>query len=223
MTVGDSIAEPLVIHNEGNSETREQRATELLREVGLSPDDANKYPHQFSGGQQQRIGIARALALNPDLIIADEPVSSLNMSEQARILNLLDGLQDERDISYLFIAHDLNVVRHVCDRVGVMYLCHLMEVVPTAELFEDVRHPYSHALLSATPPGEPDEEWDPIRLNKTKIPDPVDPPAGCNFCTRCPIATDRCFEEDPPLNPPGEDDSRLSAYFYPNWLEEGHP
>jgi len=219
MRVGETIREPLDVHDVGDSAERDEKVRDLLEQVGLSASDADRYPHQFSGGQQQRIGIARALALDPDLIIADEPVSSLDMSEQSRVLNLLDRLQRERDISYLFIAHDLNVVRHICDYVGVMYLGKLMEVATTEELFEQPRHPYTEALLSAIPPADPDEPWDPIALDESSIPDPSNPPTGCNFCTRCPIAEDRCFEKEPALQSVTDESPRQSACFFPEWAD----
>lgn len=218
MTVGEIITEPLNVHDIGSEQDRRERVAELLDEVGLSPNDADKYPHQFSGGQQQRIAIARALSIKPQLIIADEPVSSLDMSEQSRVLNLLDRLQEEHGVSYLFIAHDLNVVKHICDRVGVMYLGHLAEVAPTEDLFANPRHPYTASLLSAIPPTDPTVEWDPVNLDESKIPDPVSPPEGCNFCTRCPVAEERCWTDDPSLEPQpnGGDSSHLAACYYPD-------
>lgn len=222
MTIGEIIKEPLNVHDIGKPEDRSDRVDELLSEVGLSPGDADKYPHQFSGGQQQRIAIARALSLRPQLIIADEPVSSLDMSEQSRILNLLENLQDNHGVSYLFIAHDLNVVRYICDEVGVMYLGRMAEVAPTETLFKNPRHPYTASLLSAIPPTDPTVDWDPVNLDESKIPDPVSPPAGCNFCTRCPMAEERCWEEEPELEAQPQTDTEsphLAACYYSDQTE----
>ncbi|TKX73584.1 ATP-binding cassette domain-containing protein [Halorubrum sp. GN11_10-6_MGM] len=185
LTVGDIIGEPLDIHGIAEGEERTERIYELLETVGLNPSHASRYPHEFSGGQRQRIGIARALAVDPEVIVCDEPVSALDVSVQAQILNLLEDLQDEFGLSYVFIAHDLSVVEHISDRIAVMYLGEIAEVGPTRDVFEPPYHPYSEALLSAIP--EPDPLWDSdqIFLSGT-VPSPLNPPSGCRFHTRCP-------------------------------------
>ena len=185
LTINDIIGEALDIHGLEAGESRDARIKELLERVGLNASHANRYPHEFSGGQLQRIGIARALAVDPDFIVCDEPVSALDVSVQAQILNLLKDLQDEFGLSYLFIAHDLSVVEHVADRVAVMYLGEIAEIGPTEELFTPPYHPYTEALLSAIP--EPDPGWDADRIIlEGTVPSPIDPPSGCRFHTRCP-------------------------------------
>ncbi|HXG37047.1 MAG TPA: oligopeptide/dipeptide ABC transporter ATP-binding protein [Dehalococcoidia bacterium] len=194
MTVGSIIAEPLIIHKlNGNRHQRQERVQELMRIVGLNPYFANRYPHEFSGGQRQRIGIARALAADPRFIVADEPVSALDVSIQSQIINLIQELQAEFNLTYLFIAHDLSVVRHISDRVAVMYLGKLMELADRTELYENPLHPYTRSLLSAVPVPDPEIE---ARRNRIilqgDIPSPVRPPPGCVFHTRCPIAVEEC-------------------------------
>jgi len=185
MTVGDIIGEPLKIHGIGDSEDRDERIHDLLDEVGLNPSHASRYPHEFSGGQKQRIGIARALAVDPEIIICDEPVSALDVSVQAQILNLLEDLQERFDLSYVFVAHDLSVVEHISDRVAVMYLGQFAEVAPTEEVYAPPYHPYTEALLSAIPEPDPLWEGEQIFLPGT-VPSPINPPSGCRFHTRCP-------------------------------------
>ncbi|WP_248516411.1 ABC transporter ATP-binding protein [Salinarchaeum laminariae] len=185
LTVGDIIGEPLDIHGIASGQNRTERIGELLDTVGLNPGHAHRYPHEFSGGQRQRIGIARALAVDPEIIVCDEPVSALDVSVQAQILNLLEDLQEEYGLSYIFIAHDLSVVEHIADRIAVMYLGEFAEVGTTREVFEPPYHPYAEALLSAIPEPDPNWEGDRILLPGT-VPSPINPPSGCRFHTRCP-------------------------------------
>ncbi|WP_247731539.1 ABC transporter ATP-binding protein [Halovivax limisalsi] len=185
MTIGEIVREPLDVHEVGTPQERQRKVKELLATVGLQREHYFRYPHQFSGGQRQRIGIARTLALEPEFIVLDEPVSALDVSVQAEIINLLEDLQEEFGLTYLFIAHDLSVVRHICDRVAVMYLGNIMEIGPTEELFSDPANPYTHALLSAIPEPDPTARGDRITLHGTP-PNPRYPPAGCPFSTRCP-------------------------------------
>ncbi|CAM3273948.1 dipeptide ABC transporter ATP-binding protein [Filibacter tadaridae] len=195
LTVKEIIEEPLIVHNIDKAK-RADRVVELLEVVGLNKYHANRYPHEFSGGQRQRIGIARALAVNPKLIIADEPVSALDVSIQSQILNLLKDLQEKYDLTYIFIAHDLSVVEHISDRVAVMYLGRLVELTTRDELFATPLHPYTKALLSAVPVPDPTVKRNRIIL-KGDIPSPAAPPSGCTFHTRCPFAQDRCREQIP--------------------------
>ena len=227
MTVADIVAEPWRIHT-GILERGKQRArvAELLELVGLNPDHINRFPHQFSGGQRQRIGVARALAVNPSVIVADEPVSALDVSVQAQVVNLLEDIQEEFGIAYLFIAHDLSVVRHIADRVAVMYLGRIIEVGSETQIYDRPTHPYTQALLSAAPIADPRRRQESERiLLEGDLPSPSDPPSGCRFRTRCWLfnqmeaedgdsrRTERCVNEDPVLDEGGFD--HLSACHYP--------
>jgi oligopeptide transport system ATP-binding protein len=198
MTVGDIIGEPLLVHNIAKGKERRERVQELLSVVGLNPYFVNRYPHEFSGGQRQRIGVARALAVQPEFIVCDEPISALDVSIQAQIINLLEDLQGEFNLTYLFIAHDLSVVRHISDRIAVMYLGKIVELTGRKELYDNPLHPYTQALLSAVPIPDPVVEEQRRRvILEGDVPSPASPPVGCNFNTRCPAVMDECYEKEP--------------------------
>jgi len=213
--VGQIVGEALEVHKLGTAAETKRRVQELLEVVGLNPEHFNRFPHEFSGGQRQRIGVARALAINPKLIVCDEPVSALDVSVQAQILNLLEDLQQDFGLTYVFIAHDLNVVRHISDRVLVMYLGKIVELAPKLELYENPKHPYTGALLSAVPIADPDRgrARKPVVL-EGDVPSPLNPPAACNFHPRCPrFQEGHCDVEDPPLYPFGN--GHVAACHYP--------
>lgn len=216
MTVGDIVGEPLFIHNIARGSAARDRVRDLLKLVGLQPYHANRYPHEFSGGQRQRIGIARALAVDPKFIVCDEPVSALDVSIQAQVINLLEDLQSKFGLTYLFVAHDLSVVRHISTRVAVMYVGKIVELADRDELYENPLHPYTQALLSAIPIPDPSVESRKDRIVLTgDIPSPVNPPSGCRFHTRCPIAFERCKVEVPSFNDYGNGHSAAC-----HWVEE---
>jgi len=216
MTVGSIIGEPLEVHKIGaNKRERQERVQELLRTVGLNPYFVNRYPHEFSGGQRQRIGVARALAVNPAFIICDEPISALDVSIQAQIINLLEDLQQDLELTYLFIAHDLSVVRHISDRIAVMYLGKIVELASRDDLYANPMHPYTQALLSAVPIPDPVIESERKRIIlEGDVPSPANPPQGCNFCTRCPRVMDICREQDPEFK------KKSTGHYVACWLYE---
>ncbi|MFD2444701.1 ABC transporter ATP-binding protein [Bacillus sp. CGMCC 1.16607] len=213
LSVGETIARVLKIHGMGNAQEREDRVKELLELVGLRPFHMRRYPHEFSGGQRQRIGIARALALNPKLIVLDEPVSALDVSIQSQVVNLLEDLQDQLGLTYLFISHGLNIVRHISDRVGVMYLGKMVELTDSDTLFESPKHPYTQALISANPIPNPKLRDKPKIILEGDVPSPINPPSGCTFHTRCPYAQPKCREEIPKFVQ--ANDNHFVACHYP--------
>jgi oligopeptide transport system ATP-binding protein len=213
-TVGDIIGEPIDIHGLAKGKERQDRIRELLRVVGMNPRYADRYPHEFSGGQRQRIGIARALAVEPTFIVCDEPISALDVSIQAQIINLLENLQSKFNLTYLFIAHDLSVVKHISNRIAVMYLGKIMEIAPAGQLYRHPRHPYTGSLMSAIPIPDPAIELLRERfILQGDVPSPVNPPSGCRFRTRCPRAREHCAEAVPPLEAFGAE--QRAACFYP--------
>jgi oligopeptide/dipeptide ABC transporter ATP-binding protein len=212
MTVNQIINDPLEIHGVFPGSERKERIAYLLKKVGLTPEQGRRYPHEFSGGQRQRIGIARALALNPRLIIGDEPVSALDVSIQAQIINLLIELQGEFDLSYIIIAHDLAVVEHICDRIAVMYLGKIAEMASYKNLYTHAKHPYTQALLSAIPVPDPKTSKQRMIL-KGDVPSPINPPSGCHFHPRCPHRMDICDKDEPVINDLG-DDHRVACHLY---------
>ncbi len=200
MTVGSIISEPLLEHTQASGSQRTERVEELLQAVGLNAKYMNRYPHEFSGGQRQRIGVARALALNPEFIICDEPIAALDVSIQAQVVNLLEDLQEKLGLTYLFISHDLGMIRHIARRVAVMYLGHIVEIATSQDLYRRPQHPYTQALLSAVPTHDPVREQTRKRIILTgDVPSPADPPSGCPFRTRCPSVESKCAEEVPEL------------------------
>ncbi|MCG3417956.1 ABC transporter ATP-binding protein [Oceanobacillus jordanicus] len=223
-TVREVIAEPMEVHGLFKTKREQlERVYELLEEVGLNRDHANRYPHEFSGGQRQRIGIARALALEPEFIIADEPISALDVSVQAQVVNLLKELQVEKGLTFLFIAHDLSMVKQISDRIGVMYLGNLVELTSSKALYDEPLHPYTKALLSAIPIPDPDIEESRERIIlEGELPSPIDPPSGCVFRTRCPFAMEVCAEVQPPWQEV-EQDHYVACHLYNNEVEDKTP
>ncbi|MCM1090521.1 MAG: dipeptide ABC transporter ATP-binding protein [Muribaculum sp.] len=219
-TVGEIIGEPMEIHDLYTPSQRAKRVQELLETVGLKPDHIRRYPHEFSGGQRQRIGIARTLALDPEFIVCDEPISALDVSIQAQVINLLERIQKERGISYLFIAHDLGMVKHISHRIGVMYLGHMVEMGKSNDVYRKPLHPYSKALLSAEPIPDPNMARNKKRiLLEGEIPSPINPPKGCPFNTRCPYAVSECFNQMPATF--NVDDRQVACYLYsPRYLRQ---
>jgi oligopeptide transport system ATP-binding protein len=218
-TVAEIIGEPLEVHGLASGAAKRERVLELLRQVGLNPAFAQRYPHEFSGGQRQRIGIARALAASPSFIVCDEPISALDVSIQAQIVNLLEEIQERLGLTYLFIAHDLAVVRHICDRVAVMYLGKIVEIAPRTVLYERPRHPYTRALLSAVPVPDPRVERTRERIILSgDVPSPINPPRGCRFHPRCPFAQPRCAEEEPVLSGADDPEQTVACHY---WREIG--
>lgn len=204
MSIGTIIEEGMRVHYNDSAEQRNQKVAQLLHKVGLPAEFASRFPHELSGGQRQRVGIARALAMEPEFIVCDEPIAALDVSIQAQVVNLLIRLQREMGLTYLFISHDLSMVRHISDRIGVMYLGSLVELAETAKLYAEPMHPYTQALLSAIPKADPDVDWAAERIPLTgEVPNPVDAPAGCKFCQRCPMAQERCRQTPPPLREVG--------------------
>lgn len=200
MTVGEIIEEPMIIHHMGTPKERKQIVQDLIQTVGLKPDHIRRYPHEFSGGQRQRIGIARALALNPEFIVCDEPISALDVSIQAQVINLLEKLQRERGFSYLFIAHDLEMVHHISHKIGVMYLGNMVEFGDSDDVYKSPLHPYTQALISASPVPDPVQAKEKKRIIlEGEVPSPINPPKGCPFCPRCKYATDKCRTEKPAM------------------------
>ncbi len=211
-TVGDIIAEPLVIHRIGDAESRKAKVRELLGQVGLPANAMERYPFEFSGGQRQRIGIARAIALDPRLLVCDEPVSALDVSIQSQVLNLMLDLQRARGLGYVFIAHNLAVVKHISDRIAIMYLGRIVELADADTIYRSARHPYTRALISAIPEPDPTRKKQRIVL-QGDVPSPIDPPSGCPFHPRCPHATDRCKVEIPRLRTSGETGQQIACHY----------
>ncbi|MHC5038389.1 MAG: ABC transporter ATP-binding protein [Planctomycetota bacterium] len=219
MTVGDIVSEPLHIHQrESTKEEKAERVAWVLEKVGLTAEQAYRYPHEFSGGQRQRIGIARALATNPELVICDEPVSALDVSIQAQVINLLQDLQEDFKLTYLFIAHDLSVVEHIADRIAVMYLGEIMELGQSQKVYMNPQHPYSKALLSAVPLPDPKQKGKERIILKGDVPSPIAKPSGCPFRTRCPVAEAKCAQERPELKDVGN--GRLVACHFVEWSQD---